>query len=103
MTTPASGEGIEIIGRHKLFEWPLQLTKLTVEVDGQPYQGQWGHPRFLAAPPGEHRVKVFFRYFGTVRGETETVVQVAPGQVTRLEYRTPVIVVAAPGELKTVG
>jgi hypothetical protein len=102
MTTPAPGEGIEIIGRHNPLQWLLYFTKLTVEVDGQPEQGPWRRRRVIAVPPGEHRVSVYFKYLGKPRCcAAETVVQVAPEQVTRLEYRAPQLM-TSPGKLKTV-
>jgi hypothetical protein len=100
MTTPAQGEGIEVIGRHRLIKFPLQWIKLIVEVDGQQQRIQWDQPHFIAEPPGEHQVKVFIRYFGKVRLATEMVVQVTSGQITKLEYRPPLV---AGGELKAVG
>jgi hypothetical protein len=102
MTTPAPGEGIEIIGRHSPLAWLLYFTRLTVEVDDQPQRGPWRQARFIAVPPGEHNVKVFFKYLAKVRCcEAGTVVQVAPGQVTRLEYRAPRLM-TSPGKLKVV-
>jgi hypothetical protein len=105
MTTPAPGEGIEgieIIGRHNPLAWLLYFTKLTIEVDGQPQQGPWRRQRFIAVPPGEHTVKVFFKYLAKARCcEAGTVVQVAPGHVTGLEYRAPQLM-TSPGKLKAV-
>ena len=92
-------QGIEIEGRHRVFKFPLQFIKLIAEVDGQQQRVQWDQPHFIAEPPGEHQIKVFIRYFGRVRAATEMVVQVAPGQITKLEYRAPLV---ATGELKTV-
>jgi hypothetical protein len=102
MTTPAPGEGIEIIGRHNPLQWLLYFTKLTVEVDGQPQPGPWRKQRFIAVSPGEHRVNVFFKYLAKARCcEAETVVQVAPGQTTRLQYRAPQLM-TSPGKLTAV-
>ncbi len=90
MTTPAAGEGIEVIGRHNPMQWLLYFTQLTVEVDGQPHRGPWRQPRFIAVPPGQHRVNVFFRYLTSARTcEAVLDIQVAPGRVARLEYRAP--------------
>lgn len=102
MTAMAPGEGIEIIGRHNPLAWLLYFTKLTVEVDGQPEPGPWRRQRFIAVPPGPHRVNVFFKYFVKARCcEAGLDVQVAPGQVTKLEYRAPQLV-TSPGKLKIV-
>ena len=102
MTTPASGEGIEITGRHNPLAWLLYFTKLTVEVDGQPRRGPWRRPRFMAVPPGEHKVNVYFKYLAKARCcEAGTVVQVSPEQTTRLEYRAPQLM-TSPGKLNAV-
>jgi len=99
MTTPAAGEGIEIIGRHNPLAWLLYFTKLTVEVDGQPEPGPWRRQRYFAVPSGQHRVNVFFKYLAKARCcEASTDVQVAPGQVTKLEYRAPQLM-TSPGKL----
>jgi hypothetical protein len=102
MTTPAPAEGIEVTGRHNPLAWLLYFIKLTVEVDGQAEQGSWRLQRFTAVTPGEHTVKVFFKYFTKARCcEAGTVVQVEPGQVIRLDYRAPQLM-TSPGKLKVV-
>jgi hypothetical protein len=102
MTTPAAGEGIEVIGRHNPMQWLLYFTKLTVEVDGQAQPGPWRQQRFVAVPPGQHRVNVFFRYLTAARAcEAVLDVQVSPGQVTRLQYRAPIFVTSK-GKLRLV-
>lgn len=103
MVALAPAEGIEICGRHNPLAWHLYFTRLTVEVDGQPQQGPWRQQRFVAAPPGDHGVKVFFRYLAKRRcGEAGAAVQVAPGQVARLEYHAPRLT-TSPGKLTIVG
>jgi hypothetical protein len=102
MTTPASGEGIEVIGRHNPLQWLLYFTQLTVEVDGEPQRGPWRRQRFIAAPAGQHRVNAFFRYLTMARAcEAVLDIQVSPGQVARLEYRAPIFVTSK-GKLRVV-
>lgn len=102
MTTPAAGEGIEVIGRHNPLQWLLYFTQLTVEVDGQAQRGRWRRPRFAAVPPGQHRVNVYFRYLTMARAcEAVLDIQVSPGQVAKLEYRAPIFVTAK-GKLRVV-
>jgi hypothetical protein len=90
MTTPAPGQGIEVTGRHSALQWILYFIQLTVEVDGRPEAGPWGRPRFIALPAGDHTVSVYFKYLWKPRCcEAVAVVQVAPGQVTRVTYDAP--------------
>jgi hypothetical protein len=98
MTNPGSGEGVEVTGRHNPLAWILFLVPLKVEVDGQAESGSWGS-RFIAVPPGQHRVSVYFPYLFRPRCcEGSASVTVSPGQVTRVDYRAPLFMFS-PGKL----
>jgi hypothetical protein len=99
MTSPVSGEGIEVTGRHNPLAWILYLVPLEVEIDGQAQSGSWG-TRFTAVPPGQHQVSVYFPYLFRRRCcEGSATVTVSPGQVARVGYRAPLFVFS-PGKLK---
>jgi hypothetical protein len=98
MTSPSSGEGIEVTGRHNPLAWILLLVPLKVEVDGQQESGSWGS-RFIAVPPGEHRVSVYFPYLFMPRCcEGSASVTVSPGQVAKVDYKAPLFMFS-PGKL----
>jgi hypothetical protein len=99
MTSTATGEGIEVTGRHNPLAWILYLLPLKVEVDGQVESGPWG-TRFIAVPPGQHQVSVFFPYLFNARTcEGSASVTVNPGQVTRVSYRAPIFIFSS-GKIK---
>jgi hypothetical protein len=99
MTTPESSEGIEVTGRHNALAFFLYLIPLTVEVDGEAHPGPWGRQRFIAAPPGQHAVSVYFPYLWQRRCcEAKGTVQVAPGQVSKVTYDAPIFMFS-PGKL----
>jgi len=98
MTSPGSGEGIEVTGTHNLLAFILDLVPLKVEVDGQAESGSWG-TRFIAVPPGQHQVSVYFPYLFRPRCcEGSASVSVSAGQVTRVDYRAP-MTIFSPGKL----
>ncbi len=94
--------GVAVVGRHTSLNWTLLFTKLTVEVDGEPHVGSW---RGVVVPtsPGDHEVRVFFRYVGQPRcGEAEGRVTVGEGRLTRLRYRAPAVITSG-GALDVLG
>jgi hypothetical protein len=94
-----SPTGISVSAHHSPMAWTLIFTKLTVEIDGQPFVGRWRR-RFVPTTPGEHRVDVHFRYVGVPRGgEGSVTVEVPTGGVVRLAYRAPNLV-TSPGRLE---
>lgn len=99
MTSSGSGEGVEVTGRHNPLALFLYLVPLKVEVDGQAESGSWG-ARFIAVPPGQHQVTVYFPYLFKPRCcEGSASVTVSPGQVTRVGYRAPMFMFS-PGKLE---
>jgi hypothetical protein len=99
MTSPVSGEGIEVTGRHNPLAWILYLVPLKVEVDGRAESGSWG-ARFITAAPGQHQVSVYFPYLFRPRCcEGSASVTVSPGQVSKVDYRAPMLMFS-PGKLK---
>lgn len=72
-----------------------------IVIDGQASKTGWG-TRFFAVPPGQHTVKIFFRYMWMAEcGANAMTVAVYPGQVTRISYYMPPFIYAA-GSLKQV-
>jgi hypothetical protein len=99
MTSPAQGEGIEVTGRHNPLAWILYFVPLKVEIDGQAAPGSWG-TTFIAVPPGQHQVSVYFPYLFRPRCcEGSASVTVSPGQVTSVDYRAPIFI-TSPGKLE---
>jgi hypothetical protein len=91
--------GITVSGHHSPMNWILVFTKLTVEVDGQPFVGSW-RKRFIPTEPGEHRVSVFFTYIGQPRcAEASARATVPDGGIAALAYRAPNIL-TSPGRLE---
>lgn len=74
----------------------------TVVIDGNAQKSKWGE-QFFPTTPGEHTVKVFFKYmFLKEAGPASTTVQVPDGQSVRVSYRAPWIVFMN-GRIKTEG
>jgi hypothetical protein len=84
-----------------MLAWLLYFTKLTIEVDGIPSIGSWGR-RELALDPGDHEVRVFFRYLWRPRcGEAAVRVQLSPEEKQAVSYRAPWLMTGA-GKLQLV-
>jgi hypothetical protein len=59
-----------------------------IEVDGEPRNGMWG-VNTLAVPPGRHTLTAHHRWLLFPKAyKSSTTVDVAAGQVLRLEWRT---------------
>jgi hypothetical protein len=73
----------------------LLLCSPIVVIDGQAHKTSWGKQRFSAAP-GEHTVKIFFKYLWMPECGANTItVTVAPGQITKIKYFMPPFIAAA--------
>ena len=94
--------GITVSGHHSPMAWILIFTKLTVEIDGEPFVGSW-RKRFIPTEPGTHHVSVFFRYIGQPRcAEASVSVQVGEDGIAALAYRAPNLM-TSPGRLEVRG
>ena len=92
-----------ILVRTKVFPlaFLLLLFKTNVTIDGTTSVLEWGDHMF-AVSPGEHAVKVSFRYlFSQRQGERDLTVQVVANQTTTVLYRSPFIVFMG-GSMKVV-
>lgn len=66
------------------------FVKPKVAIDGYPVAAEWGRT-VIPVHPGDHRVDVYTPYFLPSRvGPADVTVNVAPGQLVELEYRSPV-------------
>ncbi len=93
MSTPAT-DATGILVRAKIFPlaFILLLFKINVWIDGIPSLQSWGDT-FFPVPPGQHEVRVSFRYiFFSNLGENTMSVNVVPGQTTLVHYRSRWIV-----------
>lgn len=60
-----------------------------IEIDGQVHKKSWG-PHFFEAPPGNHKVTVYFGYLFKPRcGENSVSVNVAAGKVAHVRFHMP--------------
>lgn len=89
---------IAVLAKHTPIAFLLYLTKFVVEVDGTEHAGPWGQ-RAVAVAPGQHTVRMWFRYLGRPCGKAEVSVNAATGTTTSISYRAP-MVVFSPGKVK---
>lgn len=103
MTNPQNSADSCSVTLHASHSW-MQVFLFAVAprlvVDGSEMKAAWGERTFAVAP-GEHRVEVYFPYFGGRAGKAATSVTLAPGHGVRLTYRAPAVVTSS-GRL-TVG
>ena len=101
-TAPIPTEGIEITGLRKgqafllgIFRhYPARPAVPPVYViDGHKMLGIWNHPVRYPLAPGDHIVQAYFQYFGSLKGESEVQVTVAPRAIEHLTYRAPPFVI----------
>ena len=60
-----------------------------VEADGVKHVMSWGS-RFLALPPGDHAISVYFNYLGQKEcGKATLSAVVLPNEITRMRYKPP--------------
>jgi hypothetical protein len=93
---PPPGGGVQqsaIVVKTRVFPlaFLLYLFKTLVTVDGTTWTLPWGEHTFPVAP-GTHQVGIAFKYIFGPTGANQATVQVAPGQVVQVDYRSPFIV-----------
>ena len=60
-----------------------------IEIDGQVHKKYWG-THFFEVSPGQHIIKVYFRYLTMARcGENTIAVNVPAGAITRIRFNMP--------------
>jgi hypothetical protein len=89
---------VAVVAKHNPLAFLLLLTKFVIEVDGAEQDGRWGQ-RTIAVMPGEHTVRMWFRYMGKKCGVAEVLVKTAPGSETSISYKAPTFVFS-PGKTK---
>ncbi|MDA8147739.1 MAG: hypothetical protein M0Z93_03040 [Actinomycetota bacterium] len=83
---------IEVRARIFPMAWLLLFFKTTVTIDEVDHVVPWGRHVF-PVEPGQHEVRVSFRYIGAPRmGENGLTVDVARGQTVRIYYRSPFLI-----------
>ncbi|MGH9171410.1 MAG: hypothetical protein ACRD0Z_11140 [Acidimicrobiales bacterium] len=99
MTGPMPGQtGVLVRARVFGLQFLLLLFKTTVTIDGVPTEVKWGE-HFFPTPPGGHEVRVSFKYLWRQMGENAISIQVEPGQVVSVHYRSPFFIFM-PGSIK---
>jgi hypothetical protein len=95
--------GIHVNTSYHVLAFILAFFKPEVSIDGgQPYRVDWGDS-FFPAPPGTHRVDVWFNYmiFGAC-GKGEALVEVPAAGAAAVRYKAPWLVFMA-GRMDVVG
>lgn len=73
----------------------LFLCTPTIVIDGQVYKGGWNKDNFFPMMPGRHTIKIFFKYLYMKEcGANSIIVDVMPGQVRRINYYMPPLMLA---------
>jgi hypothetical protein len=86
------GSAIAVTAKFMPMAFFFFFVKPVVEIDGYRVPAKWGR-NVVPVPAGRHNVHVHTPYFLPSRvGPADQVVDVAPGQVAELEYRSPLIV-----------
>jgi hypothetical protein len=80
--------GVEVTTGFMWIAFLYYFFKPTVVIDGVPTKVKWG-TQFFGLQPGRHHVHVFFRYGFMDAGKADLDVDLTPGQVRRIRYRTP--------------
>ena len=107
MSTPAppasSGNtGVEITAKFFVLAFILNFFKPIFTIDGVASKQSWRTPTFTPTSPGQHQVQVHFPYLiMKTCGKATTTVDVAPGQVVKLAYTAPWILLLG-GKIKVV-
>lgn len=86
-----SDGSITVAAGHSPLAFLLTMTKFVIEVDGIEHEGPWGE-RTVSVAPGQHTVRMWFRYLGGRCGAAEVSVSAAAGATTSISYRAPVFV-----------
>ena len=73
---------------NNFLQFLIRLMPVLVEIDRVPVQAKWGD-NFFPVAPGPHRVSVAFKlYWVFPVAKSDIDVQVAPGQVVRVNWKT---------------
>jgi hypothetical protein len=79
---------IEVTASHMPGSAGQDLVNPTIEVDGEPRQGNWGL-NTLSVSPGTHTLKAYHRWVVFREAyASSTTVDVAQGETVRLEWHT---------------
>lgn len=79
---------IEVNASHMPGSAGQDLVHPTIEVDGEPRQGNWG-VNTLAVSPGQHTLKAYHKWLVFPQAyASSTTVDVVEGQTVRLGWRT---------------
>jgi hypothetical protein len=93
MTLPGDNTtGIQVTTKIFPLAVLLLLFKTNVTIDGVTSVQPWGS-HFFSVPAGTHDVTVSFRYlFSQATGQSRITVEVDPGRITNVKYRSPFLV-----------
>ncbi|MHB9111873.1 MAG: hypothetical protein ACYC4D_04525 [Thermoleophilia bacterium] len=79
---------IEVMASHMKGSVAQDLVKPTIEVDGEPREGNWGL-NTLVVSPGQHTIKAYHKWLVFRKAyASSTTVEVAAGQTVSLEWHT---------------
>lgn len=79
---------IEVTASHMTGSVAQDLVTPTIEVDGEPREGNWG-VNTLVVSPGQHTLKAYHKWLVFSQAyASSTTVEVVEGQTMRLGWRT---------------
>jgi hypothetical protein len=86
------GSAIALTAKFLPLAFFFYFVKPVIEINGYRVAAVWGRT-MIPVPPGRHQVHVHTPYFLPSRvGPADVTVDVAPGQVVEMEYRSPLVV-----------
>ncbi len=85
---------ISVLAKHNPLAVLLVLTKFVIEVDDTEQDGSWGQ-RTVTVAPGQHTVRMWFRYLGKPCGVAEVSIDAQSGATPSIFYRAPLFVFSA--------
>jgi hypothetical protein len=85
---------VAVVATHTPMAFLLYLTKFVIEIDGTEHEGKWGQ-RTVAVAPGQHTVRMWFRYLGRKCGAAEVSINATPDATHSISYRAPLLVTSA--------
>lgn len=93
--------GIEVKTGFFLLAFILFMCTPVIEINGEKNRRPWGN-HFFDLAPGDYVVKIYFPYlFMSECGANQLKVSVAEGNVKKISYRAPLILLMA-GKIKEV-
>jgi hypothetical protein len=92
---------ITVVATHNPLAFLLPMTKFVIAVDGAEQEGSWGE-RTVTVTPGEHTLRMWFRYMGKPCGVAQVSINTEAGATTSISYRAPLLVFSA-GKAKVAG